>query len=211
MIASTAIKFCGLAREADIDVACALAVDFIGLVLAADSPRRLAPDRAAQLAFHARSAAASPPRVVALLRNAAAAFVDEAIAATAPDLLQFHGDEDEAFCVSFGRPYWKAIGMAGTGHFEAAFPSAHALLLDSHAPGAAGGTGRRFDLSRWPRSDRRLVLAGGLDPGNVAAAVHATQPFAVDVSSGIEDAPGIKNAGRMRAFVAAVRAGSAAG
>lgn len=203
----TAIKFCGLTRAEDVQAAARLGVDFIGLVFAEGSPRRVSIPSACVLADTAR-ATAPGPRVVALLRNATVAFVDQVIAAVDPDILQFHGDEAASHCESFGLPYWKAVGMGGlaAAGFDASMhPGATALLLDAHEPGAAGGTGAAFDWTCWPQTDRRLVLAGGLRPDNVAAAIAATRPYAVDVSSGIESAPGIKDAGLMRAFVAAVK------
>lgn len=200
----TRIKFCGLTRAADVRAAAGLGADYIGLVLAAGSPRSLALEQAAELAAVARTASADPPRVVLLVRDATAAQVTAAVRAVTPDLLQFHGSEGDDFCAGFGLPFWKALGMVG-GEFSESHPSAAALLLDAHVPGGAGGTGERFDWSRWPRSARPLVLAGGLSPENVERAVLATRPFAVDVSSGIEAAPGRKDAGRMATFVEAVR------
>jgi phosphoribosylanthranilate isomerase len=211
MPSPTAIKFCGLTRAEDVVEACALGVDYLGLVLAPGSPRRLDLDQAAALAALARAQPA-PPAIVVLLRNAPGDLVAAALAAVAPDLLQFHGDEDEAACRAAGHPYWKALGVAGVadlGALVAGWPSARAVLLDGHAPGASGGAGIALDWSRWPRGTRPLVLAGGLDPGNVAAAIALARPFAVDVSSGIEAAPGAKDARLMRAFVDAVRAAGA--
>ncbi len=203
---SVAIKFCGMTREADIEIACGLGVDHLGLVLA-DSPRRLGIERAVELATFIRRLRPST-RIVVLLRDQPAVVVARAIATVAPDLLQFHGSESDAFCRDFGLPHWKALGMAGVVDAQAmaaAHPSASALLLDGHAPGAAGGSGTRFDWRQWPRLDRPLILAGGLTPDNVAEAIAATRPFAVDVSSGIESGAGIKDAARMRDFVAAAR------
>jgi phosphoribosylanthranilate isomerase len=207
-VTATAIKFCGLTRAEEVALACALGVDFLGLVLAPGSPRRLELEQAQALAAVAR---AQPvvPKLVVLLRNAPADLVAAAVSALAPDLLQFHGDEDEATCRRTGHPYWKALGVAGVADIDAlvaGYPSARALLLDGHAPGASGGAGTALDWSRWPRAARPLVLAGGLAPDNVGAAIAIARPWAVDVSSGIEAAPGRKDPRRMHAFVAAVRA-----
>ncbi len=203
------IKFCGLTRPVDIEVACALQVEYVGLVFAEGSPRRISCRQAAELAEVARSQT-HRPQLVALVRDLSSAEVAGIIEAIQPDLLQFHGSEDEVFCRHFGLPYWKALGLAGVTDIdslvERSHPSAQALLLDAHAPGAPGGSGNALDWLNWPRTDRRLVLAGGLDPSNIAAAAALTRPFAVDVSSGIESAPGLKDPGRMAAFVAAVRA-----
>lgn len=206
-----AIKFCGLTRGADIECACALGVDYIGLVFAPASPRHLDLASARELAGLLRRLPQHPrPRLVALLRDADVAAVEAVIAAVEPDLLQFHGNEDEAYCRQFALPYWKALGVQGVTDVQAQVARSHraaeALLLDAHAPGAAGGSGQVLDWTRWPRTPRRLVLAGGLTAENVAGAVKMTHPFAVDVSSGIESAPGIKDVARMRAFVAAVAA-----
>ena len=202
---TTGIKFCGMTREADIELACALGVDYLGLILAPSS-RQLTLPRAASLAACIRERA-RPPGVVMLVRDQPATFVAEAIDLIGPDRVQFHGVEDDGFCRRFGVPFWKALGMADSSDpvaLAAQYPSASALLLDSHAPGAGGGTGMCFDWRRWPTLDRPLILAGGLVPDNVAEAIASTRPFAVDVASGIESAPGIKDEARMRAFVAAV-------
>jgi phosphoribosylanthranilate isomerase len=118
------------------------------------------------------------------------------------------------FCASFGRPFWKAIAMGGDPHAALArlpdYPSAQAFLFDGHAAGEPGGSGQRFDWSLLPRaSDRPFLLAGGLDSGNVALAIDTAGPWGVDVSSGIESAPGEKSGAKMRAFVEAVRSSAA--
>jgi phosphoribosylanthranilate isomerase len=122
------------------------------------------------------------------------------------NLLQFHGSEDAAYCRQFGQPYVKALSMAalaGSGLAQAAqeFSDAAALLLDSHGPGEEGGTGRRFDWAQVPRLNRPVILAGGLTPDNVREAVRQVRPWAVDVSSGVEDAPGVKNVQKMQLFI----------
>ncbi len=202
----TAIKFCGLTRAADVDVAIALGVDYVGLVFAAGSSRRVSIMQAQALVAHARDAV-SPLQIVALVRDQDRRDIGRIIDAVQPDLIQFHGSESEAECLDIGKPYWKAIGMAGESGMRLAMThaSADALVLDAHSAGEAGGTGDTFDWSRWPRTTRRLVLAGGLHAGNVDKAITLTKPFAVDVSSGIESAPGIKDRQRMEAFVEAVR------
>ena len=125
------------------------------------------------------------------------------------DTLQFSGDESAELCRAFGLPYIKVAGMAPDfdfATFEARYPDAQAFLLDTHDDDLAGGTGRPFDWSTWPNSDRRLILAGGLDPVNVAAAISATQPYAVDVASGVEgDVKGRKDAALVRRFVEEAR------
>jgi phosphoribosylanthranilate isomerase len=119
-------------------------------------------------------------------------------------LLQFHGSEEAGFCRQFGLPYIKALSIGDETALSAAerdYTDAAALLLDSHEPGGLGGTGKVFDWARIPQTARPLVLAGGLNPQNVARAVRQVKPWAVDVSSGVEDAPGRKNTEKMQAFI----------
>ncbi|MBX3689031.1 phosphoribosylanthranilate isomerase [Dokdonella sp.] len=202
----TRIKFCGITRGEDVRCALELGVDAIGLVLTRKSRRFVEPSSARVLR------ALLPPFVsaVALLMDDDPEWVEQVIQVVRPDLLQFHGSEDAAFAERLDYPYLKAVPMASVDDVPAyarAHPRAAGFLLDSHAVGAVGGTGAAFDWTRVPRNlDRPLVLAGGLDAGNVAAAITQAQPYAVDVSSGIESEPGIKDPQRMRAFVAAVRA-----
>lgn len=197
------IKFCGITREADAQLACALGVDALGFVFARRSPRCIDPATARAIR---RSL---PPFVatVALFMDDDPAWVAEVVSIVAPDLVQFHGSEAPADCARAGRPWIKAVAMASepdVASYAARYAGASAFLLDAHAAGEQGGSGRRFDWSRVPVLDRPLILAGGLDPGNVAEAIASTRPHAVDVSSGIESGPGIKDHARMRAFVAAV-------
>lgn len=204
----TRIKFCGLARMEDIEAAVALGVDAIGFVFTRRSRRFIEPGPARVL----RERLPANIQAVALLMDDEAAWVQHVIDTVHPDLLQFHGSEPVAFAARFGLPYLKAVPMASGGDpraVAAEHPDAAGFLLDSHAAGAAGGTGEAFDWSQVPRGlSRPLWLAGGLHPGNVAAAIAAVRPFAVDVSSGIERAPGVKDPDRMAAFVLA--AGGAA-
>ena len=202
--AHTRIKFCGMTRAQDIALACELRVDAIGLVFAQRSSRRLEVGPAVAL----RGQVVDGIDVVALFMDNDASLVQRVIDEVRPTLLQFHGNEDEAFCRSFGVPYLKAIAMGGEVGPDALshHPHAFALLLDSHAAGGAGGTGERFDWSRIPRDvGRPFLLAGGLHPDNVFEAVRAVRPWGVDVSSGIESAPGEKDEAKMRRFVGEVR------
>ena len=203
---SPSIKFCGLTRREDIAAAVALGVDCIGFVFAARSARRLAPGAARCL----RDAVPARVRVVALTMDNSADEVDAIVATVRPDILQFHGAEDDAFCAQFGLPYWKAIAMGGDPAAALrsldAWPNASAFLFDGHAAGEPGGSGARFDWTALPATlDRPFWLAGGLDAGNVARALATAAPYGLDVSSGIEAAPGVKDPTRMRAFVDAVR------
>lgn len=208
----TRIKFCGLTRATDVQAARDLGVDYLGFVFAAGSPRCLTPDQAAGL----RPPVGSGAGVVALCMDQDEDQVRSIVAAVQPDVLQFHGAEPPAFCERFGLPYWKVVAMgeamadARCALEFARHSRASAFVLDGHRVGEPGGSGRGFDWSRMPRSrERPLLLAGGLDPDNVFDAVCMARPFAVDVSSGIEAAPGCKDAERMRRFVAQVRAADA--
>jgi len=201
----TRIKCCGMTRIEDAVLAAELGADAIGLIFTARSRRRVAIEQARAIAR------ALPPMVttVALFMDEDAVFVDEVIAAVQPDLLQFHGTERDDWCAQFGRPYLKAIAMGEGGEALSrlrAFPGAAGLVLDGHGLGEAGGSGKAFDWSLMPRDlAQPLILAGGLHAGNVAEAIRVARPWGVDVSSGIESAPGIKDAARMRAFIEAVR------
>lgn len=201
----TRIKFCGMTRSEDIATAASLGVDAVGLILAPRSARCLPLEEARVLR------AAVPPLMscVMLVMDQVPAEVERQVRILRPDLIQFHGDEDPADCVRPGLPFLKAVAMGDGGDASVAFAryaAAVGFVLDSHATGAAGGSGRRFDWDRVPRSPLRpILLAGGLDPDSVFDAVCRVRPWAVDVSSGIERAPGIKDSERMRRFVEAVR------
>lgn len=199
----TRIKFCGITRAEDARTAVALGVDAVGFVFTRRSQRYVGVAQARAM----RDTLPPFTSVVALFMDDEPAWVEDVIAGVRPDLLQFHGSESAGYATSFARPYLKAIPMAGADarSIMEAHPQAAGFLLDSHAPGAAGGSGQPFDWSHVPKSTRPVILAGGLDAGNVAQAIAVVRPYAVDVSSGIEAAPGIKDAARMRAFVASVR------
>ncbi len=201
----TRIKICGFTREADVDAACAAGADAIGLNLYPKSARAVTPARARELA------ACMPPFVtpVLLFVNATPAEVAAGIAAVPQAVLQFHGDESPADCEAAARPYLRAVRMGAPGvdllDCAARYASAQALLLDAFVEGFGGG-GKVFDWSLIPRSVRvPVVLSGGLNPANVTDGVLTVRPWAVDVSSGVEQAKGIKDAGLMRRFCQAVR------
>lgn len=204
----TRIKICGITRPADLAAAVAAGADALGFVFYPPSPRRLAPAAAAELARGV------PPFVtrVGLFVNADSAVVRETLAAVPLDLLQFHGDEDAAYCAQFGLPYLKAARVRPDStrgdllEFARAYPSAQGLLLDAWVEGY-GGAGQSFDWSLIPEGlPLPMVLSGGLHAGNVVEAVNKLRPWAVDVSSGVEAAKGVKDAEKIAAFVAAVRA-----
>ncbi len=203
----TRIKFCGLTRAGDVRLAGELGVDAVGLIFAPRSPRRIVP----QVARGLREALAPLVDVVALFMDNDIDEVREAIAHARPTLLQFHGSEDDGFCRKFGLPYLKGIGLgdaAGVSGrmLHARHPHAAGFVLDGHAAGEAGGSGRRLDIAAIPPDmSKPYVLAGGLTPDNVFTAVRAASPWGVDVSSGIELEPGIKDGALMRRFVEEVR------
>ena len=200
----TRIKICGLTRESDVDAAVDAGADAIGLVFYDRSPRRVTLERAVQLA------ARLPPFVtpVGLFVNAAQGDIERALRALPGLLPQFHGDESPEACASFGRPYLRAARI-GTGFdladFARRYHHAQALLLDAHVEGYGGG-GEVFDWSLVPPGlSLPVILSGGLHAGNVADGLRRVRPFAVDVSSGVESAKGVKDAAAMRRFCAAVR------
>lgn len=202
----TRIKFCGFTRAGDVRLASELGADAVGFVFSPNSPRRVHATEARAM----RNALAPLVDAVALFMDNPAEEVRDVVKQVRPTLLQFHGAEDDAFCRSFGVPYMKAVAMSGetvdSRALQLRYPGAAAFLFDSHSPGTGGGTGRVFDWSRIPASmNKPYVVAGGLNAGNVFDAILATLPWGVDVASGIESAPGIKDGDKMRRFVEEVR------
>jgi len=202
--ARTRIKICGLTREQDVDAAVEAGADAVGFVLYERSPRHVSIARLAQLARRL------PPLVtpVCLFVNASPDLIDEAVAAVPTALLQFHGDEGREQCEQPGPPYLRAIRMApGVDLLDCAsgFASAAGLLLDAFVEGYGGG-GKAFDWSQIPPGvPLPVVLSGGLNPANVIDGVMHVRPWAVDVSSGVEQDKGIKDAVLIRRFCEAVR------
>jgi len=200
----TRIKICGLTREADVDAAVEAGADAVGFVFYDKSPRCVTLARAAALAKRL------PPFVmpVGLFVNARDAEVDAACAEIPQLLLQFHGDETPAQCGRAGRPFLRAARIAAGFDlldFATRFAHAQALLLDAHVEGYGGG-GKVFDWSLIQSAvPLPVVLSGGLHAGNVIHGIHTLRPWAVDVSSGVESAKGIKDAHAIRRFCDAVR------
>ncbi len=199
--ARTRVKYCGITRPEDARLAGKLGVDAIGLVFHTASPRHV------QVA-QAQEVVASLPAfvtVVGLFVDAKENVVEQVLEKVHIDVLQFHGDESATFCRRFRRPYIKALRMKADIDVTlaaAAYADAQAILVDSYQPGRAGGTGQTFDWNRLPGSlESPLILAGGLNAGNVAAAIEQLNPYAVDVSGGIEREPGVKDAEKMQAFM----------
>jgi phosphoribosylanthranilate isomerase len=200
----TRIKICGLTREADVDAAVEAGADAIGLVFYDKSPRAVTVARAAELVRHL------PPFVtpVGLFVNADASLIQDALQALPTLTLQFHGDERPQDCDRWNRPYLRAARMApgfDLVDFAHRFSSAQAVLLDAFVEGYGGG-GKVFDWSLLPPSvPSPVVLSGGLSAANVIDGVLKVRPWAVDVSSGVEVAKGLKDADKIRHFCNAVR------
>ncbi|MDD3762209.1 MAG: phosphoribosylanthranilate isomerase [Nevskiales bacterium] len=200
----TRIKFCGIRRQQDVRTAVDLGVDALGLVFVEGSRRHVTPQAGARL----RRAVPAFVSVVALLLDPEPELVRAVIDTVRPDLLQFHGREDPAFCAGFGMPYVKAVAMADPANLRREarrHRGCSGLLLDSHAAGGMGGRGEAFDWSTVGSVRQPLILAGGLGPQTVARGIRMVRPYAVDVSSGIEARPGIKDPDKMAAFVDAVQ------
>ncbi|HEU0290740.1 MAG TPA: phosphoribosylanthranilate isomerase [Burkholderiales bacterium] len=202
---ATAVKICGITRPEDALAAARAGAHAIGLVFYAKSPRHVTPARAAEIIR------VLPPFVttVGLFVDATAEGVRAALAEAPVGLLQFHGDETPEFCRQFRRPYVKAVRVkAGVDLLQYAqdYHDAKALLLDAYVEGLHGGSGAAFDWSLIPRGlPLPVILSGGLTPENVADAVRRVRPSAVDVSSGVESAKGIKDAQKIAAFIKGVR------
>lgn len=205
MSGRTRVKICGITSVADGLAAARHGADAIGLVFYPPSPRVVALEGARAIAESV------PPFVarVAVFVNPAAREVEAVIRACRPDLLQFHGEETADFCRGFGVPYLRALRVRrGVDLLESLSPYADAAgwLLDAYRQELYGGTGEAFDWDLIPRGlARPLVLSGGLDAENVGAAIRRVRPWAVDVSSGVEAAKGVKDERRIAAFMEAVR------
>ncbi len=206
----TRVKICGITSSDDARLAVDAGVDAIGLVFYEKSPRFVSNAQAAEIsslvpAFVSR---------VALFKDADESMIQTVLQQVEIDLIQFHGSETPAFCERFARPYIKALGMkspeCGADYLIASaekYQTAKALLLDGHAPGEVGGTGETFDWSAIATTNMPVILAGGLSAANVKQAIATVHPFAVDVSSGVESSPGIKDKEKIAAFMQQVKTG----
>ena len=198
-------KICGITRVEDALAAAQAGADAIGLVFYAKSPRAVNVQQAREII------AALPPFVttVGLFVNASRCELNETLDAVPLDLLQFHGDETPADCEGFNRPWIKALRVRPGEDVEAQckrYAKASGILLDTYVAGVPGGTGEAFDWALVPAHlSKPIILAGGLSPDNVGAAIAQVRPYAVDVSGGVEQAKGIKDAARIDAFLDAVR------
>ena len=200
----TRVKICGITRCQDAQLAVDAGADAIGLVFYEKSPRFVSLERAAEI-----SCCVAPfVSRVALFKDAEVQQIASVLQTVEVDLVQFHGSESADFCQQFNYPYIKALGMKGAEHdgdFLAAYAkkykAAKALLLDGHVAGEAGGRGETFDWVSLASFDKPVILAGGLTPENVKQAIDTVQPYAVDVSSGVESEPGIKDKEKVLAFM----------
>ncbi len=203
----TRVKICGITREQDALEAVRCGADALGLVFYPPSPRCVTLEQAATITRRL------PPFVtlVGLFVNADRETIAEAVAAAGISLIQFHGNECPDYCAEHDRPWIKALRMKDGLDLEQAasdYGAAAALLLDAYRPGVPGGTGETFDWDRIPAQFAgRIILAGGLSPANISEAVRRVRPYAVDVSGGVEAAPGRKDAGKIAAFMRGVRLG----
>ena len=195
------VKICGITSITDALNAANAGASALGFVFYAKSSRFVTPEQAAEIC------AALPPfiKTVGLFLNAEADQVRETLSQVSLDLLQFHGNESPEFCRSFDRPHIKALGTDGLANFAThadQYPDALAILVDSHVLGKAGGTGQTFDWKLLPTNySKPIILAGGLNPDNIAEAIRETSVYAFDLSSGVESAPGIKSKAKIDALM----------
>lgn len=197
-------KICGFTRPQDALAAAQLGVDAVGLVFYPQSKRFVSIEQAQAIVR------VLPPfvSVVALFVNENTERIRQVLAQVPVDILQFHGDETPEFCRQFNRPYIKAVRVQNTDDIIAAqqqYPDARAVLFDAHIEGEYGGTGHRFDWAMLPdQLSGHWILSGGLTPENIGEAVKITGAKIIDVSSGVESAPGIKSAEKIAALLAAM-------
>ncbi|WP_066569051.1 phosphoribosylanthranilate isomerase [Snodgrassella sp. CFCC 13594] len=198
-------KVCGMTRPEDALLAADLGADAIGVIFYSGSKRYVSPAQAE------RVVRALPPFVTAvgLMVNMAADEIGAILQQVPLDVLQFHGDESPAFCRQFGRPYIKAVRVGAREHIQAAadaYADARALLFDAAVAGQYGGTGQTFDWQMLPEHlNSPWILSGGLNPDNITQAIVQTRAMAVDIASGVESSPGIKDAAKMAALMEGIK------
>jgi len=210
---SPRIKICGITRPEDAALALALGVDAIGLVFFAASSRAVTLAQAKQIV----RTVGPFVTVTGLFVNADVSLVNDVLQQVPLQVLQFHGEESAEYCAQFHRPWIKALRVAPDIRLMdslQAYRNATAILFDTYKPGVQGGTGDVFDWNLVTREklsalgDMPIILAGGLNAGNVAEAIQRVNPYAVDVSGGVESEPGKKDPQKMAKFVEAVRRSS---
>lgn len=205
----TRIKICGITRISDARHAAELGVDAIGLNFHSQSPRYVDIESAIQI----RNAMPPFVTVTALFMDERADWIEQVLQKVRPDCVQFHGDEPAKFCAQWSLPYIKVIPMGSVENITAyaeQYTHSQGFLLDSNAAGRPGGSGDTFDWSMIPSSfNFPLILAGGLNPTNVAEAITQVRPWGVDVSSGVEESRGIKDPDLINLFFSEVKRGDA--
>jgi phosphoribosylanthranilate isomerase len=197
------VKICGLTRDEDVTAAVTAGADVLGFVFT-KSPRRISINTAIRLSGYVPTGVLR----VGLFLDQDRSEIDRVLDSVPLDILQFHGRETQQQCSVFNLPWLKAVAMDNAGSAKLAeteYPGALGLLLDSHTAGKRGGSGKVFDWSLSAPLSKPVWLAGGLNAENVAQAIRTVRPYAVDVSSGVESAPGIKDSDRIRKFIKAVR------
>ena len=210
----TRVKICGITRVQDVQAAVQAGVDAIGLVFYSPSPRAVSIEQAKLLAAHI------PPYVsiVGLFVNASSDEIAQVLNQVPVDVIQLHGDENPEQCQQIAqscrRRWYKALQVKAGLDVAAEIAQyqqvgASAVLLDAWHPELKGGTGLQFDWATFPKTDFPLILAGGLRPENIHQAISLTQPYAVDVSGGVESAKGIKDQQLIQQFMQGVQGGSA--
>jgi phosphoribosylanthranilate isomerase len=202
-VSGVRIKICGLTRVEDVKSAIDAGADAIGFVFT-DSPRRISAETAVQLVSYVPKGVLR----VGLFLNQDRSEIGQVVNSVPLDVLQFHGNETQQECSAFDLPWLKAVAMENAESARQAerdYPGAMGLLLDSHTAGKRGGSGKRFDWTLSRSLAKPVWLAGGLNAENVRQAIRVVRPYAVDVSSGVESSPGIKDASRINAFISAVR------
>lgn len=203
----TRIKLCGLRTADEVAAAIDCGVDAVGFVFVNKSPRYLTAEQAAPLVQQVQQAGL---QAVGLFADHQADAVKQVVAQTQVDVLQFHGQESKAYCEQFDLRYWKAVPMltvADPQAYMAQYPSAEAFLLDAYGGSQMGGSGKAFQWQPLPTmNNQTVILAGGINPHNVQQALCETGAHYIDTSSGIESAPGVKSAEKMKSLVLAIRA-----
>ena len=201
------VKVCGITRPQDAREIVHLGVDALGVILHADSPRKITLEQAQQI----RKEVPAFVSLVGVFVDCPNHTIDHYAETIGLDLVQLHGDETNASGNRLNRPFLKAIRAKSVHQVQEKiidYPAARAILLDPYVKGLHGGTGKTLDPSLWPKkSPLPIILAGGLDPDNIASAVTALDPYAVDINSGVEIEPGIKSPAKVAAAMAALQQG----
>ncbi len=207
----TRIKICGITRETDAIAAADLGADFIGFIFVPSTPRFIEPERAAEITMRVRQGRQQAPAFVGVFRDSSSDYTRDIAALVGLDLVQLHGNEADEDLQLLGIPSIKTFRVAEALPDTAGHPSASWLLFDTYDERRAGGTGRHFDWSLLAPYDRKkpFFLSGGLTPDNIAAAISLVRPDAIDISSGVEAEPGVKNQEKLERLFERVRRASA--